>query len=96
MGKKALCEMKKCLQKEPVFESADFLYYFYNMTKLMSYLLPGVLFIAIFALIKTFFISPDVALQEWFVYLTAAITALGVIVPCVIYYLRTPPGVDHR
>ena len=62
----------------------------------MSYLLPGVFLIVVFALIKTFFISPDVALQEWFVYLTAAITALCVIVPCVIYYLRTPPGIDHR
>ena len=66
------------------------------MNKLMSYLLPGVLVIVIFALIKTFFVSPDVAYSDWFVWLSAIITPLCVIVPCVIYYLRTPPGVDHR
>jgi hypothetical protein len=66
------------------------------MNKLMSYLLPGVLLIVVFALIKTFLVSPDVAYSDWFVWLSAIITPLCVIVPCVVYYLRTPPGVDHR
>jgi hypothetical protein len=30
------------------------------------------------------------------VYLTAAVTVLCVVVPCIIYYLRTPPGIDHK
>ncbi len=66
------------------------------MNKLMSYLLPGVFLIVVFALVKTFLLPPSVTVQEWFVYLTAAVTVLCVVVPCVIYYLRTPPGVDHR
>jgi hypothetical protein len=37
-----------------------------------------------------------VTVQEWFVYLTAAVTVLCVVVPCIIYYLRTPPGIDHK
>ena len=39
---------------------------------------------------------PAVTVQEWFVYLTVAVTVLCVVVPCVIYYLRTPPGIDHK
>lgn len=66
------------------------------MNKLMSYLLPGVLLIVIFSLVKTFVLPPAVTLQEWFVYLTFAVTVLCVVVPCVIYYLRTPPGIDHK
>ena len=54
------------------------------MNKLMSYLILGLLVIV------------DVTSKEWFVYLTAAVTVLAVVVPCVIYYLRTPPGIDHR
>ncbi len=66
------------------------------MNKLMSYLLPGVLLIVIFSLVKTFVLPPAVTVQEWFVYLTFAVTVLCVVVPCVIYYLRTPPGIDHK
>ena len=66
------------------------------MTKLMSYLLPGFFLIAVFAIVKMFLLPPSVTVQEWFVYLTVAVTVLCVVVPCVIYYLRTPPGVDHR
>lgn len=66
------------------------------MNKLMSFLIPGLLVIVAFAAFKTFFVSPDVAFQDWFVYLTAAVTVLGVVIPCVIYYLTTPPGIDHK
>ena len=66
------------------------------MNKLMSYLIPGLLVIVIFALAKTFLVPPDVAVKDWFVYLTAAVMVLGVLVPCIIYYLRTPPGIDHK
>ncbi len=66
------------------------------MNKLMSYLILGLLVIVAFALLKTFVLPPDVTSKEWFVYLTAAVTVLAVVVPCVIYYLRTPPGIDHK
>ena len=66
------------------------------MNKLMSYLLPGVFLIVACALVKAFLLPPSVTVQEWFVYLTAAVTVLCVMVPCIIYYLRTPPGIDHK
>ena len=66
------------------------------MNKLMSYLLPGVFLIVAFALVRAFLLPPSVTVQEWFVYLTAAVTVLCVMVPCIIYYLRTPPGIDHK
>ena len=49
------------------------------MNKLMSYLLPGVFLIAVFAIVKTFFLPPAVTVQEWFVYLTVAVTVLCVV-----------------
>lgn len=66
------------------------------MNKLMSFLIPGLLVIVAFALAKTFLVPPDIAVREWFVYLTAGVTVFGVVIPCVIYYLTTPPGIDHK
>lgn len=66
------------------------------MNKLMSFLIPGLLVIVAFALVKTFLVPPDIAVREWFVYLTAGVTVFGVVIPCVIYYLMTPPGIDHK
>ncbi|WP_173366857.1 MULTISPECIES: hypothetical protein [unclassified Fibrobacter] len=66
------------------------------MNKLMSFLIPGLLVIVAFALVKTFLVPPDIAVREWFVYLTAGVTVFGVVIPCVIYYLTTPPGIDHK
>ena len=66
------------------------------MNKLMSFLIPGLLVIVAFALVKTFLVPPDIAVREWFVYLTAGVTVFGVGIPCVIYYLTTPPGIDHK
>ncbi len=62
----------------------------------MSFLIPGLLVIVAFALVKTFLVPPDIAVREWFVYLTAGVTVFGVVIPCVIYYLTTPPGIDHK
>lgn len=66
------------------------------MNKLMSFLIPGLLVIVAFALVKTFLVPPDIAVREWFVYLTAGVTVFGVVIPCVIYFLTTPPGIDHK
>lgn len=66
------------------------------MTKLIAHLIPGLVLIGIFTLIKNFAVSPDTAFSTWFVYLSAAFYLLCVIVPCVVYYLRTPPGIDHK
>ena len=59
-------------------------------------MIPGLLVIIAFMAVKIYLIPIDVTFQTWFVYLSAAVYILSVIVPCVIYYLRTPPGIDHK
>lgn len=49
-----------------------------------------------FTAVKNFVLSPDVTFSTWFVYLSFAFYMLCVILPCVIYYLRTPPGISHK
>lgn len=69
---------------------------FVFMSKLLSYLIPGVMVMILFTFFREFFVSPDTAYTSWFVYLSFFVYVLSVVVPCVIYYLRTPPGIDHR
>lgn len=59
-------------------------------------MIPGLLVIVAFMVIKVYLVPIDVTFQTWFVYLSAAVYILSVVVPCVIYYLRTPPGIDHK
>ena len=66
------------------------------MNKLIAHMIPGLLVILAFMVVKTYLVPIDVTFQTWFVYLSAAVYILSVIVPCVIYFLRTPPGIDHR
>lgn len=66
------------------------------MNKLVAHMIPGLLVIIAFMAVKMYLIPIDVTFQTWFVYLSAAVYILSVIVPCVIYYLRTPPGIDHK
>ena len=67
-----------------------------DMTKLVAHMVPGLLLIVVFALLKNFVIPVEVTVQGWFVYLTAAVFIFSIVIPCVIYYLRTPPGIDHK
>ena len=67
-----------------------------GMTKLVAHMIPGLLLIVVFALLKNFVIPVEVTVQGWFVYLTAAVFIFSIAIPCVIYYLRTPPGIDHK
>lgn len=66
------------------------------MNKLVAHMIPGLLVIIVFMAVKMYLVPIDVTFQTWFVYLSAAVYILSVIVPCVIYYLRTPPGIDHK
>ena len=66
------------------------------MNKLIAHMIPGLLVILAFMVVKTYLVPIDVTFQTWFVYLSAAVYILSVIVPCVIYFMRTPPGIDHR
>ena len=66
------------------------------MTKLIAHLIPGLILIIAFSLLKSYVISPEVMIESWFVYLNFAFFAACVVIPSVIYFLRTPPGIDHR
>ena len=66
------------------------------MTKLVAHMIPGLLLILTFAVLKSFVIPLDVTVQPWFQILTAAVFIFSIVIPCVIYYLRTPPGIDHK
>jgi hypothetical protein len=66
------------------------------MNKLVAHMIPGLLVIVAFMAVKNFLVPIDVTFESWFVYLSAAVYVLAVVVPCVIYYLRTPPGIDHK
>ena len=66
------------------------------MNKLVAHMIPGLLVIVAFMVVKNFLVPIDVTFESWFVYLSAAVYVLAVVVPCVIYYLRTPPGIDHK
>ena len=66
------------------------------MTKLVAHMIPGLLLILTFAVLKSFVIPLDVTVQPWFQILTAAVFIFSIAIPCVIYYLRTPPGIDHK
>lgn len=70
--------------------------YLSSMTKLIAYLVPGVLLMIAFTAVKNFVLSPDVTFSTWFVYLSFAFYMLCVLIPCVLYYLRTPPGISHK
>ena len=66
------------------------------MTKLVAHMIPGLLLILTFAVLKSFVIPLDVTVQPWFQILTAAVFIFSIAIPCVTYYLRTPPGIDHK
>ena len=66
------------------------------MTKLISYMLPGVFLIVVFSLLKAYVIPVQVTFESWFIYLNFFVWVVCIVVPCLIYYLRTPPGIDHR
>ncbi|MBO7413256.1 MAG: hypothetical protein J6U20_06285 [Fibrobacter sp.] len=66
------------------------------MTKLVAHMIPGLLLILTFAVLKSFVIPLEVTVQPWFQILTAAVFIFSIVIPCVIYYLRMPPGIDHK
>ena len=59
-------------------------------------MIPGLLLILTFAVLKSFVIPLEVTVQPWFQILTAAVFIFSIVIPCVIYYLRMPPGIDHK
>ena len=66
------------------------------MTKLIAHMLPGVFLIVVFSLLKAYVIPAHVTFESWFVYVNFLVWVVCITIPCVIYYLRTPPGIDHK
>ncbi|MBO7384111.1 MAG: hypothetical protein J6U07_05855 [Fibrobacter sp.] len=66
------------------------------MTKLLAYMLPGWFLILVFSLVTAYCVPVEVSSAPWFALMTVAIWAICVVVPCVIYYLRTPPGISYK
>ena len=66
------------------------------MTKLIAHMLPGVFLIVVFSLLKAYVIPTQTTFESWFIYVNFFVWILCIVVPCLIYYLRTPPGIDHR
>ena len=66
------------------------------MNKLVAHMIPGLLVIVAFMVVKNFIVPIETTFESWFVYLSAAVYILAVVIPCVIYFLRTPLGIDHK
>ena len=57
------------------------------MTKLISYMLPGVFLLVVFSLMKAFVIPVQTTFESWFVYVNFLVWIVCIVVPCVINYL---------
>ena len=66
------------------------------MTKLIAYLIPGMIFDAAYLLFCTFFVSDKTFYTPWCSNLTTALLILGIVVPCVIFYVKMPPGQNTK
>lgn len=69
---------------------------FENMNRLMSFLLPGVVLMILFSVATARYVSLEISSTDWFVYLSFFVYVLCVVIPCVLYYIKTPPGIDHK
>lgn len=66
------------------------------MSKLLSYLIPGIIGAVVLEVIDAAFVSDALHKADWFVMTMAILQCLCIIISCVIYFVRTPPGKDIR
>lgn len=66
------------------------------MTKLLEYLLPGIALAAIFFGIDLTLLSQQVRVNAFVDVLLTVLPLLCIIVPCIIYFVKMPPGRDTR
>lgn len=62
------------------------------MSKLLSYLLPGLILAAAFTVANMTIIPEEIHKADWFSFLTILLYPACVIVPSIIYFVRNPPG----
>ncbi|MCQ2091449.1 MAG: hypothetical protein MJY85_02105 [Fibrobacter sp.] len=66
------------------------------MTKLLEYLLPGIALAAIFFALDLTIISQQIRTNAFVDVLLTVLPLLCIIVPCIIYFIKMPPGKDTR
>lgn len=66
------------------------------MTRLLIYMLPGIILDIVIFLLNTFYVSDITLYNSLYGTLCPFIQILAIVIPCVIYYIKMPPGKDTR
>ena len=66
------------------------------MSKLIAHILVGALIAGALMAINEFLIPENLYMSDAFNHFMSACYCLSIIIPCVIYYLKTPRGTDNR
>ncbi|MCQ2098481.1 MAG: hypothetical protein MJY87_11150 [Fibrobacter sp.] len=66
------------------------------MSKLLAYLIPGILFDIAVMLFCKFGVSEDTFYATWFGNLIAILLISGIVIPSIIYYVKMPPGQNTK
>lgn len=61
------------------------------MSKLLSYMIPGIV-LAIILILVNGLLLPDSLHSGWFSIFMSILVLACIIVPCVIYFIKLPPG----
>lgn len=62
------------------------------MSKIFSYILPGLVIAIILGLVSAFLVPEAIQMADWFNILLAILQILCIVVPGVICFLTNPPG----
>jgi len=66
------------------------------MSKLIAHILVGAIVAGILMLVNAFLVPENLYMSDSFNHFMSACYCLCIIIPCVIYYLKTPRGTDNR
>lgn len=72
------------------------IFYLMVMTRLLIYMLPGILFDIILFLANSFLVSEEVKNTDWYNTAFPIVQILAIVIPCVLYFIKMPPGQDTR
>ncbi|WP_109735531.1 MULTISPECIES: hypothetical protein [unclassified Fibrobacter] len=66
------------------------------MTRLLIYMLPGVLLDILLLLANAFLVPEHIQASDWYNVFLPLLQIFAIVIPCVIYYIKMPPGQDTR
>ena len=66
------------------------------MSKLIAHILVGALIAGALMAVNEFLVPESLYTSDAFNHFMSACYCLSIIIPCVIYYLKTPRGTDNR